>query len=303
MKTTSTRRDFLKTSSATLAVAALGPAALAADERTPVKSSLKKGIMWGTVGVKGTTLEKMKAIKAAGFDGTEMMSHMDQDEVLRARDEAGLEIPSVCGKLHWKKPLSDPDPKVRQEGLEGLKQCLRDGKRYGAGSILLVPGKVGKDAAYEQCWNRSIAEIRKAIPLAEELRVKISIENVWNDFITNESEALRYLEEINSPWVGWYFDCGNIIRYGDPIDWIKKLGPRIARIHIKEYSRDRAMRLGNVGAGFDVPLLEGANNWEGIMKALREIGYEGYLITEQSGGDSPEGAKDLRQRLEKIIAI
>ena len=303
---THTRRNFLKTSSATLALAVLGPAAFAADENPPGTSDqrlMKKAIMWGTVGVKGTVLKKMKAIKAAGFDGAEMVSHMDQDEVLRARDEAGLEIASVCGELHWKMPLSDPDPKVRAEGLEGLKQCLRDAKRYGAGSILLVPGKAGNGITYEVCWTRSIAEIHKAIPLAEELGVKISVENVWNDFITQEDEALRYLEEINSPWVGWHFDCGNIIRYGDPIDWIKKLGRRINRVHIKEYSRDRAMRFGNYWEGFKVRLLEGANDWKGIMKSLREVGYESYLITEQSGGDSPEGLKDLCQRLEKIRAL
>ena len=306
MNTTHPRRDFLKTSGATLALAALGPVAFAADENPPVTSSqrlMKKAIMWGTVGVKGTVLEKMKAIKAAGFDGAEMVSHMDQDEVLRARDEAGLEIPSVCGELHWKMPLSDPDPKVRQEGLEALKQCLRDAKRYGAGSILLVPGKVGEGTTYNECWTRSLTEIRKAIPLAEELGVKISIENVWNDFIAKEGEALRYLEEINSPWVGWHFDCGNIIRYGNPIDWIKKLGPRIVRVHVKEYSRDRAMRLGSDWEGFNVRLLEGANNWKGILKALRDIGYEGYLITEQPGGDSPEGLKDLCQRLDTIRAL
>lgn len=299
---TTTRRDFLKTSSATLVLAALGPAAFAADEKSSGKAAMKKAIMWGTVGVKGTTLEKMKAVKAAGFDGAEMNSHMDQDEVLRARDETGLEIPSVCGKLHWKMPLSDPDPKVREEGLEGLKQCLRDAKRYGAGSILLVAGKVGKGTTYNECWTRSIAEIRKAIPLAEELGVTISIENVWNDFITKEDEALRYLEEINSPRVQWHFDCGNIIRYGDPIAWIKKLGPRIARVHVKEYSLDRAMRSGKTYEGFDVPLLEGANNWKGIMQALREAGYANYFITEQPGGGTPEGLRDLCERLERILA-
>ena len=306
MNTTHTRRDFLKTSSATLTLAALGAVAFAADKTPPGASDqrlMKKAIMWGTVGVKGTTLEKMKAIKAAGFDGAEMVSHLDQDEVLRARDEAGLEIPSVCDKLHWEMPLSDPDPKVREAGLAGLKQCLRDAKRYGAGSILLVPGKTGKGITYEECWKRSIAEIRKAIPLAEETGVKIAIENVWNDFITKEDEAGRYLEEINSPLVGWHFDCGNIIRYGDPIAWIKKLGPRISRVHVKEYSRDRAMRSGNDWEGFNVRLLEGANNWKGIMQALREVGYEAGLITEQSGGNSPEGLKDLCQRLDKIRAL
>jgi hexulose-6-phosphate isomerase len=118
-----TRREFLKTTSAALALAAAGSRALAAEEksppRPPANAPIKKGIMWATVGVKGSVLEKMKAIKTAGFDGVEMMSHMDADEIVRARDETGLEIPSVCGALHWGKPLSDPDPKVREEGLEG----------------------------------------------------------------------------------------------------------------------------------------------------------------------------------------
>src|SRR5262249_28543764 len=111
-----TRREFLRTSAATLAAATAAPALLAAEENSaPIsKRSLKKGIMWETVGVKGSVLEKMKAIKEAGFDGVEMMSHMDQDDVLRARDTTGLIIPSVCGRDHWSKPLSDPDPKVRE---------------------------------------------------------------------------------------------------------------------------------------------------------------------------------------------
>jgi hexulose-6-phosphate isomerase len=296
-----TRRQFLSASAATLALAAAAPAL--AQTRSSAAPAYKRGIMWGTVGVKGSVLEKMKAVREAGFDGVEMSSHMDADEVLRARDATGLEIPSVCGAHHWKQPLSDPDPKVREQGLEALKQTLRDAKRYGAGSILLVPGKVTKDTTYEQCWTRSIAEIRKAIPLAEELGVVISIENVWNDFITREDEALRYLEEIRSPWVKWHFDAGNIIRYGDPIRWIRTLGARISRVHVKEYSLDRAMRLGSPWEGFNVALLEGANNWKGIMAALRDVGYSGYLITEQSGGDTPEGLRDLRERLDKIIAL
>src|SRR5512141_1395357 len=115
------RREFLKSSVGVFALAALAPGALAAEDAKPIasapKRAIKKGIMWGTVGVKGSVLEKMKAIKEAGFEGAEMNSHMDQEEVLRARDETGLVIPSVCGVKHWTKPLSDPDPKIRAEGL------------------------------------------------------------------------------------------------------------------------------------------------------------------------------------------
>lgn len=289
------RRDFLKHATLLASAATLAPAGLqAAASDTPRH---KKGIMWGTVPTKGSVLDKMKAIKEAGFHGAEMNSHMDQAEVLKARDETGLEIPSVCNDRHWAKPLSSPDPKVRQEGLDALLQTLRDAKAYGAGSILLVPGTVGKDTTYQECWDRSIVEIRKAIPLAEELGVKISCENVWNNFLTDESQALLYLEAINSPLVGWHFDCGNIIRYGDPIEWIKKLGSRINRVHVKEYSRDKAMKTGDVWKGFGVPLLEGANNWPGIVKALAGVGYTNYLITEQGGS-----LADLSAALDKINA-
>ena len=298
MNTIHTRRDFLKRSSAAAIALAAGPGVFAAETKRPIK----RAIMWATVGVKGSVLEKMKAIKAAGFDGTEMMSHMDADEVLRARDETGLEIPSVCGAHHWSKPLSDPDPKVRGEGLAALKQTLREAKRYGASSVLLVPAVVKKEVSYDEAYTRSQTEIRQAVPLAEELGVKIAIENVWNNFLLSPLEAARYVDEFKSPVVGWHFDVGNVIHYGWPEQWIRVLGQRIQKFHIKEFSRKKADQQGK-GAGFAVPLLEGDNNWPAIMQAVDEIGYHGWAITEQGGGDTPEGLKDLCQRLEKILAL
>jgi hexulose-6-phosphate isomerase len=97
--------------------------------------------------------------------------------------------------------------------------------------------------------------------------------------------------------VAWHFDVGNIIRYGDPLDWIKALGKRITRVHIKEYSRDRAMKAGDVWKGFAAPLHEGANNWPGVMKALDDVGYTGPLITEQGGN-----LEELSKALDRIIA-
>ena len=307
MKSTDTlftsRRSFLR--NATCAVAACGLASLASRsggaESNPRQRSIKKAIMWGTVGVKGSVLEKMQMVREAGFEGVEPNSHMNQDEVVEALGKTGLKAASVCCNTHWNLTLSHPSENIREKGLEGLRQSLRDAKRYGAGSVLLVPGVARDGVSYEQCWERSIAQIRKAIPLAQELGVVIAIENVWNDFITKEDEAVRYLDEINSPFVKWHFDIGNIIWYGDPIEWIRKLGKRISRLHIKEYSRDLAMKKGR-GAGFSAKFLEGANNWPGIMKALDEAGYEGgWGIAEQGGGSSPDGLKDLSERMDKIF--
>jgi L-ribulose-5-phosphate 3-epimerase len=300
------RRDFLKASASALALAASAPGAFAAESNQPEtaapKRAVKPAIMWATVGVKGSVLEKMKAVKEAGFEGTEMMSHMDQDEVLRARDATGLTIPSVCGRDHWEKPLSHPDPKVRAEGLESLKQALRDAKRYGASSVLLVPAVVTKEIAYDDAYTRSQAEIRKAIPLAEELGVKIACENVWNQFLLSPLEAARYVDEFQSPAVGWHFDVGNIINYGWPEQWIRILGSRIQKLHIKEFSRKKRDNEG-LWKGFDVKLLEGDNDWPAVMKAVDQVGYHGWAMTEQGGGDTPEGLKDLADRLRKILAI
>jgi len=298
------RRDFLAYTAMSVAAAAIAPALRAADKETAPKKSrtIKKAIMWGTVGVKGSVLEKMQAVKEAGFEGVEPNSHMNQDEVVEALDKTGLKAASVCCNTHWHHTLSHGSEEVREKGLEGLKHALRDAKRYGAGSVLLVPGVARSGVSYQQCWQRSIEQIRKAIPLAEECGAVIAIENVWNDFITKETEAVRYLDEINSPWVKWHFDTGNIIWYGDPIDWIKKLGKRIHRLHIKEYSRDLAMKRDR-GAGFSAKFMEGANNWPGIMKALDEIGYDGvWGIAEQPGGGSLEGLKDLSARMDKMFA-
>ena len=297
------RREFLKNGATALALVALAPSALSADAdlATTAKRPIRKAIMWGTVGFKGSVLEKMKVIKEAGFAGTEMMSHMDQEEVLRARDETGLVIPSVCGTHHWGKPLSDPNPKVREEGLEALKQTLRDAKRYGATSVLLVPAVVNKEVSYNDAYRRSHDEIAKAVPLAEELGVKIAIENVWNQFLLSPLEAARYVDEFNSPAVGWHFDVGNVITFGWPEQWIRILGKRIQKLHIKEYSRKKRDNEG-LWKGFQVPFLEGDNDWPAIMKALDDIGYNGWGIAEQGGGDTLEGLKDLSTRMTKIFA-
>src|SRR6266404_3649627 len=296
MNTNLNRRDFLKVGGSALAAATLpAPGLAAADSPSgPRKRKIKKAIMYGTVSVKGSVLEKFQAIKAAGFEGVEPMSHMNQDEVVKALEATGLKAASTCCATHWNKPVSDPDPKVREAGVDGLKQALRDAKRYGATSVLFVPAVVNKTVSYADAYRRSQTEIRQAVPVAEELGVRIAIENVWNHFLLSPIEAARYVDEFNSPWVGWHFDVGNVITYGWPEQWIRILGKRIQKLHIKEFSRDQANNQG-LWKGFNVEFLKGDNDWPAVMKSLDEIGYQGWGITEQPGGDSPDGLKNISQ--------
>ena len=130
--------------------------------------------------------------------------------------------------------------------------------------------------------------------------MKIAIENVWNHFLLSPLEAARYVDEFNSPWVGWHFDVGNVITYGWPEQWIRILGKRIQKLHIKEFSREKANKEG-LGKGFDVPFLKGDNNWPAVMQALDDIGYEGWGIAEQSGADNVEGLKKLSEEMDRIF--
>lgn len=296
------RRHFLALSTTAASAAIIAPNLLA--DNAPKKRTLKKAIMLGTVGYNGSTLEKFKAIKAAGFLGVEPSSHMDQNEVLKARDESGLEIPSVCCGTHWKENLASPNPDERKRGLEGLKQSLQDAKTYGASSVLFIPAVVSKEVSYADAWTRSQEELRKMIPLAEELGVKIAIENVWNNFLLSPLEMARYVDEFKSPAVGCHFDIGNILRYGWPEQWIPVLGKRIQKLHIKEYSREK-MNSQGLYAGFNVQYLEGDNNWPKIMTALDDAGYGGWAIAEPAypqPADSAEKLKNISDRMDKIFA-
>jgi L-ribulose-5-phosphate 3-epimerase len=263
--------------------------------------NLKKGIMWGSIGFGQTIMEKFQAAKDAGFDGVEVMSHLDRNEVLKARDATGLPIPSVCGANHWKFPLSDPDPGIREQGVASLKVSIEDAAAYGADTVLLVPGRVSEAVSYDDCWNRSADEIKKVVPLAINLKVKIALENVWNNFLISPMEAASFVDQFKTTFVGFYFDCGNVLVYGWPEQWIKILGKRLAKVHIKEFSRKIADTQGK-SAGFKVNLQEGDVNWPNVMKALDNIGYSGWTTIEQPGGNTPEGLKDLCVRLANIQA-
>jgi L-ribulose-5-phosphate 3-epimerase len=292
------RRTFLRTTGATLAIAtaaaATGTPMLAAEK--PSAKKMKKAVKWGMIQHEGTVLDKFKLLKELGFDGVELdaPSGLDKDEVLAARDKSGLPIHGVVDSVHWNDTLSHPDPEVRSRGVQALEQALRDSKLYGGTTVLLVPAVVNKQVSYADAYQRSQSEIKKVLPLAGELGIKIGLENVWNNFLLSPLEEARYIDELESPQVGAYFDVGNVLRYGWPEQWIRALGARIIKVDIKEFSQKKMNEEG-LGKGFGVELLEGDCDWPAVMTALCEIGYQGWGTAEIPGGG--------RERLQKIAGL
>jgi hexulose-6-phosphate isomerase len=261
-----------------------------------------KSIMWGTVGLSGSVLDKCKVIKAAGYKGIEPNSHMDRNEVLAAMKATGLIASSVCCSTHWGKPLSSPDATVRNEGLEGMRIAMEDAKAYGTDAVLLVPGIVNESISYDECWTRSTEAIKELLPLARKLGVKICVENVWNNFLLSPMEARTYIDQFKSPYVRFYFDCGNILVYGWPEQWIRILGDRIGRVHIKEFSKQIAEKKGK-GEGFNVKLTEGNINWKRVVEELRKSYKNNWLATDQGSSKTPEELNDLSERFDKLLSL
>jgi L-ribulose-5-phosphate 3-epimerase len=271
-----------------------------ANERAHLKKSCKIGM----VGEGATLADKFKLLKDVGFDGVEMdgPSSYDWREVLNAKLESGLEIPGVVCSTHWGKPLSDPSAEVRAEGVAGLETALRDARIYGASTVLLVPGVCRGEVTYKDAWDRSSHELAAVLPLARELGVKIALENVWNDFITDAKEAARYVDQFNDDHLGWYFDVGNIVRYDDPVNWVKTLGARIMKLDIKDYSRAK-MNAEGVWKGFDCKIgaADSSCGWAELMAALKELGYEGWASAEVTGGGR-ERLAEISQNMNDVFS-
>jgi hexulose-6-phosphate isomerase len=294
------RRNFLLATGAAFSGAVISGFA---QETTAKKSTFRKAVMFGTVRVKADSLaDKFKYVRASGFEGIEPNGGMNQQEVLEALKVSGLEAASVCCHTHWAKPVTSPDAAIRKEGLNGLLQTLRDAKAYGAGSILFVPGTVNGDVAYDAAYKRSQEAIREAIPLAKELEVRISIENVWNNFLLSPLEMARFIDELDSPWVGSHFDIGNVLRNGWPEQWIHILGKRINRVHFKEFDTTRMQKEG-LWKGFECDFLTGSNNWKAIITSLHDVGYTGWCIAEQRMGINPGDMQKLTDAMETMFQM
>ncbi|MBX3444607.1 MAG: sugar phosphate isomerase/epimerase [Planctomyces sp.] len=291
------RREFLQTTAAAAAGAALLSAAAPAPAAEP-PIRLKKAVKFGMIGIDGSVEDKLRLIKELGFDGVEMDSPGGPDpaEAVAAAEKTGIVIHGVVDSIHWQQRLSDPNPEVRARGLEGLLTAIRDCKAYGGTTVLLVPGRVTDpvNESYDQVWERSAAEIRKAMPLAKELGIRIGIETVWNDFITKPEEFAAYIDQFEDPVIGGYFDISNMIKFGpSPARWIRVLGPRLLKFDFKGYSHANAW----------VSIGDGDENWPDVLQALADVGYAGEFATSEVRGGGRDVLEDIARRMDQVLGL
>ena len=278
------RRAFLAAAAAAIRVSAA--------TRLPIKKAVYIGML-----PDGTYAERFQIARDAGFEEIECATvepQAEADEIKTAAEKTKIRIHSVMNQAHWKFPLSSADPDVVQRSMKGMETSLRNASFWGADTVLLVPAVVNPETSYQDAWTRSQEQIRKLVPLAQELKVIIAIEEVWNKFLLSPLEMARYVDEFKSPWVKAYLDVGNMVFYGYPQDWIRTLGPRVVKVHIKDF-RFKAQK-----AEF-VPLREGDIDWKAVHSALHDIKYRGTATLELSKGDLTS-LKEANRRFEEILS-
>jgi L-ribulose-5-phosphate 3-epimerase len=258
--------------------------------------ALEKGVVYNMLPKEMSVAARFKLARDTGFQVVQVPAPSDAheaEEIKKAADGAGIRIDSTMNPRLWKYPLSSADTSVADESIESLKNTLRTAKLWGAEAVLVVPAVVNPETSYEEAWVRSQRQIRKLLPLAEEVKVVIAIEEVWNKFLLSPLEMRSYIDEFHSPWVKCWFDVGNVVLYGYPQDWIHTLGKRIARVHLKDFKVDHSR--------FEwVDLGDGQVMWPAVRQALIDIGYSGPVICELHSGDEPY-LRDLSNRIDRLL--
>ena len=252
---------------------------------------MKKGInIWSFPA--GTIKDSLTLARDAGFEGVELAlngtgelsmesTEREVKELKKMADAMGLSLYSLSSGLCWDYRLSDDDPTMREKAKDMIKKQLETAKILGADTILVVPGVVNvefsnpeKKVAYDVVYERSLEGLNELKSTAESLQVHIGLENVWNKFLLSPMEMRDFIDKIDSPFVGSYLDVGNTLYCGYPEDWVRILGDRIKKIHFKDY------RLAAGGLHGFVDLLAGDVDYPEVVKALGEIGYDGWVSAE-----------------------
>jgi len=253
--------------------------------------------------------------REVGFQAVELVVATDRDAacpltavksrikaIRKAADKNGIALETVMGSF-WENTLCDARPGRRARSIANAKLSIEMAGGLGATDLLVIPGVVevpwNKDypaVPYEQCWELATDAIKKLIPHARKHKVHLALENVWNCFLYSPLEMRQFVDQFNSPWVGVYFDLGNHHFMSQPDDWIRTLGKRIRRIHVKDYNRAKS------GLEGFCEILAGTVDFAKVRAALREVGYNRTLIAEV-GKKTPAELGVVCDSLRKIEAM
>ena len=213
-------------------------------------------------------------------------------QVKSACIDRGLEIVSIRPVRKDGGSLLSPDTSERTKMVDVLARGLEIAEAIGVDGMLLHPGSLEPGVSYLETWRNFRDAMKTLAPEAERRGCSIGVENVWNKFILSPMEACRFVDEVGSSSIGIYIDVANMVLYGYPEMWIRDLGNRITKVHVKDFRRKD---------GTWVQLMDGDVDWQAVMKELRNIGFDGALVSEVGGDETM--TRQTADRIRQIMNL
>lgn len=252
---------------------------------------MKKGIsIWSFA---ESSLEKcFQLAKDAGYDGVEIALDetgevnltSTKEDILKIKacaEKVGIQLYSVASGLYGKYNYTSPDEEKREKAKAITRKQLEVASWLGCDTILVVPGaneaifdSESENVEFEVAYERALCALKELAPYAEKLKVSIGLENVLIKFLLSPLAMVQFIDEVGSPFVGSYFDVGNVWHIGHQEQWIRTLGFRIKKVHFKDYRKLAG------GLHIFVDLLAGDVNYPAVMDAFTEIGYDDWCTAE-----------------------
>ena len=249
-----------------------------------------------------TTEETLTKAKGFGYDTIELVCRdkgpitLDTPEselkgYAAKAQEIGIELSSLCLSVTSCDIMTN-DAAAREANIQTIVRGLKVAKAMGIGACLVVPGRIGPDCYYDDAYYNALTACRKLGPLAAEVGVAVALEYVWNWFLVSPLEYKRFLDEVDNPYIGFFYDTGNMVIQGYPEMWARILGRHIKRVHLKDFRRQ--------GAQWP-PLLEGDVDFAAVMRELRATGFDGALLSEVDSGIA--SFEETANAIRKIIQM
>ncbi len=240
--------------------------------------------------------EKLLCAKDCGYDFLEIsidetdkkLSRLEWTaeerlELVSLMKKTGLPIRSMCLSGHRKYPFGAPDHAVRERSLEIMEKALQLSDDLGIRIIQLA----GYDVYYEEGTEESRRlfgeNLKKAAEMAARYGIIMGFETMENDFMNTVGKAMKYVDEVGSPYLGVYPDAGNLtnaaLTYGTSVtDDMESGRGHIFALHLKE----------TVPGKFrEIPFFTGHVDFETVTKKAHDLGIRRF-VTEMwyTGNDS-----------------